>query len=161
MFSNGNLSLGDLSRLALLLDINDLLSGIELNVSLARKIGADTTMGPVGTTASLCSSVDGDVVDGEVLKVFGIRIGLKVIDQSKDDFDRLFRPSTESLAELSSLSSSTDTAEVGGIGDATSVGKDVLQVLLGLGNSQALHSLRGLVGILVMNSQVSSGAFGD
>lgn len=161
MFSNGNLSLGDLSGLAFLLDIDGLFSGIKLDVCLGGKVRTDTAVSPVGTTASLCSSINSDVIDGEVLKVFRIGIGFKVVDQSEDGLDGLFGPSTEGLAELSSLSGSTDTAEVGGVGDATSVGEDILEVLLGLGDSQSLDGLRGLVGILVMNSQVSSGAFCD
>lgn len=36
------------------------------------------------------------------------------------------------------------------------MGKDVLEILLGLGNGESLDGFGGLVGILVMNSQVSS-----
>lgn len=161
MFSNWNLSLGDLSSLAFLLDINGLFSGVDLDVCLGREIGSNTTVGSVGTTASLCSSINGDVIDGEVLKVFGVGVGFEVVDQSEDGLDGLFGPSTEGLAELSSLSGSTDTAEVGGVGDAASVSEDILEVLLGLGDAQALDCFGGLVGILVMNSEVSSGGFGD
>jgi hypothetical protein len=161
LLSDWNLSLGDLSGLALLLDVNDLLSGIDLDVCLAREVRADTTVGSVGTTASLGSSIDCDVINGEVLKVFGVGIGFEVVDQSKDGLHGLLGPSTEGLAELSSLSGSTDTSEVGGVGDAASVSEDILEVLLGLGDGQTLDCLGGLVGILVMNSEISSGAFGD
>lgn len=161
MLSNWHLSLGDLSSLAFLLDINYLLSCVDLDVCLGREIGPNTTVGSVSTTASLCSSIDLDVIDGEVLKVFGISIGFEVVDQSEHDLHGLFGPSTEGLAELSSLSGSTDTAEVGGVRNATSVSEDILEVLLGFGDGQALDCFSGLVGILVMNSEVSSGAFGD
>ena len=41
------------------------------------------------------------------------------------------------------------------------MGEDILEVLFSLGNGQSLDGFGGLVGILVMNSQVSSGAFCD
>ncbi len=156
MLSNWNLSLGDLSGFAFLLDINSLLGGIDLDVCLGREVRANTTVCSVGTTASLGSSIDGNVINGEVLKVFRVGIGFEVVDQSEDGLHGLLRPSTKGLAELSSLSGSTNTSEVGGVGDAASVSEDILEILLGLGDGQALDSLGGLVGILVMNSEISS-----
>ena len=135
MLSNWNLSLSDLSSFSFLLDINGLFSGIDLDVSLRGKVRSNATMSSVGTTTSLCSSIDRDVINGKVLKVFSVCVGFKVVDQSEHSLHRLFGPSTESLAELSSLSSSTDTSEVGGVGDATSVSEDILEILLSLGDA--------------------------
>lgn len=113
-------------------------------------------MGPVGTTTSLCSSIDLNVIDGKILKVLCVGVGFEVVDQSKDNLDRLFRPSTEGFSELSSLSGPTDTAIVGGVGNASPVSEDILEILLSLGNGESLDGFGSLVGILVMNSEISS-----
>lgn len=48
-----------------------------------------------------------------------------------------------------------------GEGDASSVGEDVLEILFGLGDSEALDGLGGLVGIFIMDAKVSAGSLGD
>jgi hypothetical protein len=135
LFSNWNLSLGDLSSFAFLLDINSLFSGVDLDMGLRGEVGADAAVCSVGTTTSLCGSIDLNVIDGEVLKVFSICVGFEVVDQSEHGLHGLFGPSTEGLAELSSLTGSADAAEVGGVGNAASVGEDILEILFGLGDS--------------------------
>lgn len=62
------------------------------------------------------------------------------------------------------MSGSTDSTEMLKIWDTSSVGKDILKVLLGLGNSEALDGISSLVGVFIMNSEVfgrSSGNFVD
>jgi hypothetical protein len=125
-------------------------------VGLGGKVGTNATMGPVGSSASLGSSIDGNVVDGEVLEVLSIGVGLEVVDQSEYDFHGLLGPSSEGLSELGSLTGPADSAEVGGVGDAATVSEDVLEVLLGLGDCQTLHCLSSLIGILIMDAEVSA-----
>ena len=44
-------------------------------------------MSPVGSSASLGSSIDLDVIDGEVLEVLCIGVRFKVVDEAKDSLD--------------------------------------------------------------------------
>lgn len=37
------------------------------------------------------------------------------------------------------------------------MGKDILEILFGLGEGEPLDSLRGLVGVLVVDPEISSG----
>ncbi len=118
-------------------------------------------MGSVRSSSALSGSVDSDVVDGEVLEVFSVGVRLQVIDQSQHDSDGFFGPSTEGLAELSSLAGSSDTAEVLEIGYASSVGNDVLEVLFGFGDGETLNGVGCFVGVFIMNSEVLGGGSGN
>jgi hypothetical protein len=59
------------------------------------------------------------------------------------------------------LSGSADASVVLGVGNASSVGKDVLEVLLSFSDGEALDGLGSLVGVLIMDSEVSAGGLGD
>jgi hypothetical protein len=118
-------------------------------------------MGSVGSSSALCSSVDGDVVDGEVFKVFSIGVGFQIVDQSEDNSDRLFRPSTESFSEFSSLSSSSDPTKVFEVGYTSSVSKNILEVLFSLGDGESLNGVGSLIGVFIVNSEVLGGGSGD
>lgn len=86
--SDGDLSFSNLSRLAsFLLDIDDLLGGVHLDVSLGRKVRPDSSVGSVGSSASLGSSINLDVVDGQVLHILGVGIGFEVVNQTEHDLD--------------------------------------------------------------------------
>lgn len=80
MLSNGYFSLSDLSGLAFSLHINGLFSGVQLDVSLGRKVRANATVGSVGTTTSLGSSIDLNVINGKILEVLGVGVSLEVVD---------------------------------------------------------------------------------
>ena len=41
-----------------------------------------------------------------------------------------------------------------GVGNASSVGKDVLEILFSLGDSESLDGFSGLVGVLIMDSEI-------
>ena len=41
-----------------------------------------------------------------------------------------------------------------GVGDTSSVAKDVLKILLSLGDSEALDGFSGLVGVLIMDAEI-------
>ena len=59
------------------------------------------------------------------------------------------------------MSGPSDTSEVLGVGDASSVSKDILKILFGLGEGESLDSLGGLVGVFIMDSEVFAGSLGD
>jgi hypothetical protein len=54
------------------------------------------------------------------------------------------------------LSGSANASVVLGVGHASSVGKDVLEVLFSFSDGEALDSLGGFVGVLIMDSEVSA-----
>lgn len=155
MLSDWDFSFGDLSGLAFLLHVDGALCGEELEVSLAGKVGTNTTVGPVGTTTPLGSSIDLHVINSQIFKVLGVGVGLEVVDQTKHNSNRLLGPSSEGLSELSSLASPTDTSVVSGVRNTSPVSEDIFQILPGLGDSESLYSLGSLIGILVMNSEIS------
>lgn len=80
MLSNWHLALGHLSRFALLLDVDCAFGGEELQVCLAGEVGADATVGSIGTSSSLCSSVNLHVIDRQILEVLRVGVGLQVVD---------------------------------------------------------------------------------
>lgn len=54
------------------------------------------------------------------------------------------------------MSGSADASEVLGVGNASSVSKDVLKILLSFGDSETLDGLSSLVGVLIMDAEVSA-----
>ena len=54
---------------------------------LTGQVGADSSVGSVGSSASLGGSVDLHVIDGQVLEVLCVSVGLEVVDESKNDLD--------------------------------------------------------------------------
>ena len=157
LFSNGDLSFGDLSgSLSLLSDINLLLGGPEFNVTLRWKIRTDSTVGSVCSSSSLGGSVGLHVLNGQVLKVLGIGIGFQVLDQAQHNLDWLFGPSSGGLAELAGLSGSTDSTVIFGVRNTSLLGKNIVQVSLGIGNGESSDGLCGFVSVLVVHSHILS-----
>jgi hypothetical protein len=54
------------------------------------------------------------------------------------------------------LTSSSDSAVIFGVGDASSVVEDILEILSSLGDGETLDSFCGLIGILIMDSEISA-----
>jgi hypothetical protein len=102
-----------------------------------------------------------NVINGKVLKVLNVGVGLEVIDQSKYNLDWFLGPSSECFSELCSLSGSSNASVMLGVRNAASVSKDVLEVLFSLGDSKSLNGFSSLVGILVVDSKISSWALGN
>ena len=113
------------------------LDAVELNMAVRGDVWGDATVSAVGPSTASNGALDGDVADDALLGVesLSLSVALEVKEEFADGLCGLFGPSTESLAELSSLSSSTDTSEVSGVGDATSVSEDILEILLSLGDA--------------------------
>jgi len=74
LLTNWHFSLSNLSSFSFLLNINCLLSSEDLDVSLGRKIGTDSTVGSVCSSTSLGSSINLDMIDGKVFEVFGVGV---------------------------------------------------------------------------------------
>ena len=53
------------------------------------------------------------------------------------------------------MSGSSDASVVLGVRNASSVGKDVLEILFSFGDSEALDGFSGLVGVLIMDAEIS------
>lgn len=115
----------------------------------------------VRSSSALGCSVHGNVIDAEVFEVFGVGVGFQVVDQSQNNSDGLFRPSTKSLTELGSLPGSTDTTEVLEVGYTSSVSKNVFEVLFSFGDGETLDSVGSFVGIFIVNSEVLGGGSGN
>jgi hypothetical protein len=48
-----------------------------------------------------------------------------------------------------------------GVGDASSVGEDILEILFGFGDSESLDGFGCLIGVLIMDSEISACGFDD
>jgi hypothetical protein len=111
-------------------------------------------MGSVSSSSTFGSSINSDVVDGEIFKIFSIGVGLEIINKAENNSDRLLRPSTEGFSELSSLSGSTNSTKMFKIRDTSSMSEDILKVLFSLGNGEALDSVGSFIGVLIMDSEI-------
>ena len=160
-FSDWDFSFSNLSSLTFSSDIDGFFSGPHLDVSLGRKIGTDSTVSSISSSSTFSSSVDSNVFDGEIFQVFSVSVGFEVVDQTENNSDTLFWPSTQSLSELSGLTGSSDTTEVFQIWNASSVGQNILQVLFSFWDSETFNCVCCLIGVLIMNSQVLSGGSGN
>jgi hypothetical protein len=88
LLSDWDLSLGDLSGLAVSsLDIDGSFSSPHLDVSLRRKIGADSTVCSISSSSTLGGSVDLNVINGDVFQIFRCGIGLQVVKKAENDSD--------------------------------------------------------------------------
>lgn len=90
----------------------------------------DTSVGSVGTSASLLSALDGDVPDVEfvVVDLLGLGVGLDVAQEVEDLANRFFGPASLAQFELLSLSSSADSTVVATERDASLVKEDILKI---------------------------------
>ena len=160
-FSNWDFSFCDLSGLSFSSDVNCLFGSPHLNVCLRWQIWTDSTMSSVSSSSSLGGSVNLNVFDGQVLEVFSVGIWLQIVDQTEDDSDRFFGPSTESFTEFLGLPSSSYTTEVVQIGYTPSVGQDVFEILFGFGDRQTFNGISGLVCVFIMDSKILSWGSGN
>mmetsp|Transcript_8878 Transcript_8878/g.13112 ORF Transcript_8878/g.13112 Transcript_8878/m.13112 type:complete len:225 (-) Transcript_8878:88-762(-) len=157
----GQLLAGEGLGLGLAVRLLDLLRGLledHLDVAGAVQVGVDTTVGPVGATAALLSTVDLDVSDGQGLRVQLLELGvaLGVLEQAQDHLHGLHGPASLGHLELLGLGGLADAASVHSEGDAALLVKDLAQVLLGRGEGHALDGPAGLVGVLVVHPEVGT-----
>lgn len=125
-------------------------------MSLGRQVGTDSTVSAVSSSATFGCTINLNVINHQVLQILGVAIGFKVVHKSQDRSDGLLGPSTESLTELSSLTGSTDSAEVFGEGNTTSMSENILEVLFSFGDGETLDGFGSLIGILIMDAEISA-----
>ena len=85
LFTDWDFSFSNLSSFSFLFDINCLLSGKKLDVSLGRKIRADSTMSSVSSSSAFSGSINLNMIDGKIFKVFSIGVGFEVVNESQDN----------------------------------------------------------------------------
>jgi len=137
-----------------------LLSAVEFDVTVAREVRADTTMGSVGSSTAGNSALDNNVRDdtGISVKLVGLSVGSEVDEELTNGVNRLLWPSTLGVLELFGLCVTSDTTSVPSEGDDLFLLEAVVHVLDG---SVQLHSLGGtgdFVSVLVVSTQVGDSA---
>lgn len=150
-----SLGLSDLGWLSFS-NLSSLLSSVELNVAVRREIRSDTTVGAVGSSATLLSTLNSDVGNDALVDIetFGFTVSLEVVEEESDSLDRLFGPSTGVGANLFALGVSL--GEVLCEADNSFVFEDLFEVVEGLLNFHATDGVGGVesvleVGALVLN----------
>jgi hypothetical protein len=141
-----------------LLHILGLLDAVELNVAVAGEVGADTTVGTVGSSATRDGSLHNDVVDHAVVNVQlgGLGVGSQVDEELTNALDRLLGPSTLGVLVHLALGVATDTTGIASERNNLLVLQDVLHVLDGFVEVQALAGAGDFVSVLVVSTQVTN-----
>ena len=125
-------------------------------MAVAGEVGADTTVGTVGSSAARDGALDNDVADDASVDVElgSLGVGLEVDEELTHGLDGLLGPSTLSVLECFALSVAADTSNVPAERNNLLVLKTVLHVVDG---SLELHALGGaghFVSVLVVGTQV-------
>ena len=150
--------------LVLTSDLFGVLSAVELDVAVGGKVRRDATVGSVGSSTAVDSSLHADVSDSALLEVkhLALAVGLEVLEHANDSFARLLWESTTvvvSVVLADGLSSWTT-----GVSSERNDGfvlDNTLKVLDGLAEVKTSQSTGSLIGVLVVNSQVVNSAFGS
>ena len=76
-------------------DLGSLLGAVELDVAVRGEVGGDTTVGTVGSAATLLGALNSDVGDNALLDVkgLGLAVGLEVDEEEADSLAGLLGPS--------------------------------------------------------------------
>jgi len=135
-------------------NLGSFLGSVELNMAIRREIRSDTTVGTVSSSATLLSTLDGNVRNDALVDIetFGFTVSLKVVEEESDSLDRLFRPSTSVGTNLFALGVSL--AEVLCEADNSFVLKDLFEVVEGLLNFHATDGVGGVESVLVVDALV-------
>ena len=141
-------------------DLLGLLDAVELDVAVGGEVGADTTVGTVGSSAAGDGALDDDVVDHARVDVElgSLSVGLKVEEELAHGLDGLLGPPTLRVLEFLGLAGAADATAVSAEGDHLLVLEDVIHVRDG---PLQLHALRGaghLISVLVVGTQVRNSA---
>jgi hypothetical protein len=158
--TSGGLLLGETgSDLISLGNFARLFEAVELDVAVAAQVWGDSTVGSVGSSTAVHSSLADGVVDPASVNIESLSfgIGAQVDEHLADGLDGLFRPSTEGglFVDLDlGVSSTTIPYE----GDNFSVFKAVLKVADSFVDLETLDGTSDVVAVLVVSSQVSNSA---
>ena len=125
-------------------------------MAVAGEVGADTTVGTVGSSAAGDGALDNDVVDDTSVDVElgSLSVGLEVDEELANGLEGLLGPSTLSVLPLLALSVAADTSDIPTERNNLLVLKTVLHIVDG---SLKLHALGGtghFVSVLVVGTQV-------
>jgi len=131
-----------------------LLSSVEFNMAVGGEVGGDTTVGTVGSSATLLSALADGVGDDALVGVeaLGLTVSLEVEEELTNGLDGLFGPSTSVGALILALSVSL-SVELGEADDAL-VFHDALQVLDGFLNAHALDCSDDVVSVLEVSTEI-------
>ena len=135
-------------------DILSLLVAVELDVTVAGEVWADTTMGSVSSSATGDSALDNNVVDdaGVNIKFGSLGVGLEVFKELFDSVKRLLGPSTLGVLECFTLGVTSNTTSVPSEGNDRLLLEAQVHVLDG---SLQLHTFGGtsdFVSVLVVGT---------
>ena len=131
-------------------------------MAVGGQVGSDSAVSSVGSSSTLDSALYSEVADDGLFDVEALclSVSLKVLEQLDHVSDRLFGESALGDAVELSLGGSSDVASESSVRNAVSVLEDVLQVLNGSLELEALDSSGSLVGVLEVSSQVVNSGLG-
>ena len=139
-------------------DTGGLLIALEFDVTVGGEVRGDSTMGSVSTSSSRDSSLaDGMVDDASLnIKSLALSVGSEVNKERSNGLDGLLGPSSKLVLEDLALSVSSNTTSVNSEGNDGLMGEASIHVGDGLVKSKTLACSGNVVGVLVMDSQVTN-----
>lgn len=125
-------------------------------MAVGGEVGADTSMGTVGSSTSGNSALDNDVVDnaGIDVELGSLSVGLQVDQKLAHGLKGLLGPSSLSVFELLALSVTSNTSGVPTERNNLFVLQTVVHIVNGRLELQALGGAGHFVSVLIMSSQV-------
>ena len=141
-------------------DLLGLLDAVELDVAVGGEVGADATVGTVGSSAAGDGALDDDVVDHARVDVElgSLSVGLQVAQELAHGLDGLLGPPTLCVLEFLGLAGAADATAVSAEGDHLLVLEDVIHVQDGPLQLHALGGAGHLISVLVVGTQVRNSA---
>jgi len=138
-----------------------LLEAVELDVAVAAQVWGDATMGSVGSSTSVDSSLADGVVDDASVNIesLGLGVGAQVDEHLADGLDGLLGPSTEGGLLGNGVDLGVSGTTVPYKGDNFPVLEAVLKVADSFVKLKALDGAADVVAVLVVSSEVSNSAF--
>jgi hypothetical protein len=137
-----------------------LLNNVELHMAVGGEIWGDSTVSSIGSSSSLDGSLGSNVGNLALLDVetFALGIGLEVLEELNNMFDRFLWESTVVMAEVLAHGMSSWSTSVSSEWDDSGVLKDSLHVLNSLQEVEASAGSGSLIGVLVVSSQIVNSA---
>ena len=125
-------------------------------MAVGGKVRGDSSVGSVGSSSALDSSLSADVGDLALfdIKLLGLGVGLEVFEERDDVVNRLGRESSVVMVEVLAHGLSAGTSGVPSEGDDSFVLESPLHVLDGLEQVESSAGSSSLISVLVVNSQV-------
>lgn len=143
-----------------LLHILGLLVALELNVTVAGEVGANTTVSTVGSSTSRDGSLHNNMVDHAVVNVelVSLSVSFEVDEELANALDRLLGPSTLGVLVDLALGMASNTTGVASERNNLFVLQDVVHVSDSFVEAQTLAGAGCFVSVLVVSTQVRNSA---